>query len=114
MLWETRVPESLASLPGRVVCTLWDEKATKAMTLPAFRTGAMRLEKKRAENKAYYHRNKERISAARKAKYQSQRTKPKQTREERLAKKAEWWANNRERIAERRRKAIRDGKLEAA
>ena len=107
-MFDLRIPETLAALPGRFVELCWDEDEIRVRKLPAPKvtlTAEQRAEIKRRQYAVYYAANKERISAARKARYKA-KPRVKVTPEERAAQKARYWATNRERIAERRKKLI--------
>jgi len=107
--FELRVPKSLAGMPGRFVGLCWDEDDSPVKQLPKPRitlTTQQRTEIKRRQDAEYYAKNKERISAQRKARYKNKPRTP-QTPEQRAAQKALYWATNRERITKRRKELRR-------
>lgn len=105
-MFDLRIPESMASLPGRFNYLEDDPvkpKVTHEERLQQMREYAKarkRTPEYRAAQWAYYQRNKAEIQARRKAR---RVPKVKQTPEERAAQKALYWATNRERINARRR-----------
>ncbi len=73
-MFDLRVPESLAGMPGRFVGLCWDEDDFPVKRLPKPRitlTTQQRTEIKRRQDAEYYAKNKERISAQRKARYKN-------------------------------------------
>ena len=104
-MFDLRIPETLAAIPGRFVELCWDEDDIPVRKLPAPKvtlTAEQRAAIKSAKYAIYYAKNKARISAQRKARYKA-KPRVKQTPEQRAAQKALYWATNRERIAERRK-----------
>ena len=99
-MFDLRIPESLADLPGRRVNLCWDEDEIPEKVLP--QTREERLAKRRAYEKERYERDKERRNAAALARYYA-RT-PEQDALLK-ARRARFWSRNRERINAARRKA---------
>lgn len=99
-MFDLRLPESLADLPGRRVNLCWDEDDIPEKALP--QTREERLAKRRAYDKARHARNKEKRNAAALARYYA-RT-PEQDAALK-ARRARFWSRNRERINRARRKA---------
>lgn len=89
-MFELRLPDSLADLPGRFVALCWDEDDKPVRALPK-QTRAARL----AKDREWYARNAAKIAAQRKARW-AKRT-PEQIEAHR-AKNRRWLAANRYRL----------------
>lgn len=98
-MFELRVPESMASLPGRVEALCWDEDDTPDRSLPKPK---QTREERREYDRMRHQRDKAKRNAAALARYHAR------TPEQAAALKARrrrYWAKNRESLNVRRRKA---------
>lgn len=101
-MFDLRLPDSLADLPGRRVNLCWDEDEIPEKVLPTKQTREERLAKRRAYEKERYERDKEKRNAAAMARYYARTAEQDALLK---ARRARFWSRNRERINAARRKA---------